>query len=110
MIKFYAKPDNLVRVPGAQSRPGQPDMYVGRNFDPERRGYFITEAGFETDENSDSGKRLLRLARLDKCLIPADKKTADLCGIEYTPVEFKSGIFVEIKPVNNNKQDKQVSS
>lgn len=87
MIKFYAKADLLVRVPGAQAMPGQPDMYVGRDFDAESRGYRINSTGYECDENSDSGKRLLRLVRLDNCLIPADKYTADLCGIELPSAE-----------------------
>ncbi len=87
MIKFYAKGDQLVRVPGAQARPGQPDMYVGRDFEPESRGYRVNDTGYECDENSDAGKRLLRLTRLDNCLIPANKYTADLCGVEFTSTE-----------------------
>ena len=102
MIKFYAKENQLVRIPGAQPRPGQADCYVGREYDAENRGYAISAIPYETDENSDAGKRLIRLARLDNCLIPADKYTADLCGMEYVPVEFKSGVFVE-KSIKSSK-------
>lgn len=103
MIKFYAKGNTLVRVPGAQPRPGQPDVYVGRTFDSDSRGYPAVNEVFEIDEKSDSGKRLIRLVNVDKCLYPADKNTADLCGVEFIPVEFKSGVFVE-KTKQSSKQ------
>lgn len=105
MIKFYAKADQMVRVPGAQPRPGQADMYIGRIFDPETRGYPAINSAFEVDEDSDAGKRLMRLTRVDDCLYAADKKTADLCGVEFKEVEFKSGMFLE-KP----KQSTRTSS
>ncbi len=106
MIKFYAKENQMVKIPGAQARPGQPDMYVGRDFDAANRGYKINDTGYTVDENSDAGQRLIRLTRIDDCLIPADKYTADLCGKEYVPVEFKSGVFVE----KSNKSPKQSST
>lgn len=106
MLRFYAKSDTLVRIPGAQPRPGQPDMYVGRKFDLEKRAYPAVDEAFEVDEDSDAGKRLMRLVRVDKCLYPADKKTADLCGVEFINVEFESGSFVEKvkQPKQNTKQ------
>lgn len=95
MLKFYAKSDQLVRVPGAQPRPNQPDMYVGRNFDSTSRGYPATKEGHEVEENTDSGRRLTRLVQIDQCLWPADKDTARACCVEFIAVEFKDGSFVE---------------
>lgn len=103
MIKFYAKPDQLVKVPGSQPRPNQPDMYVGRAFDPARRGYFITQEPYEVEEDSDAGRRLIRLTTIDNSLLPADEKTAALCGKEFVKVEFKDGAFVEKKTKSPEK-------
>lgn len=104
MLKFYAKSNELVRIPGAQPRPGQPDMYVGRRFDPETRSYPAVESGYEVDENSPAGQRLIRLTQIDSSLIPADQKTADICGVAFVPVEFSAGAFVEKKAAKNSKQ------
>ncbi len=100
MLKFYAKSNQLVRVPGAQPRPNQPDMYVGRIFDQKTRGYPAAKEAYEVDENSDAGKRLMRLTRIDSSLVPADKYTANLCGTEFVDVEFKDGSFVEKSKVS----------
>lgn len=104
MLKFYAKSNQLVRVPGAQPRPGQPDMYVGRVFDKETRGYPASKLGYEVDENGDQGRRLMRLVRLDKCLWCANIETASVCGVDYVPVEFDNGTFVEKKESKKKTQ------
>lgn len=105
MLKFYAKSNELVRVPGAQPRPLQPDMYVGRNFDPATRGYPAVNAAYEVDENSDAGKRLVRLTVVDGSLYPADEYTAGVCGVQYIAVEFKDGVFVEKKKTPKSNQE-----
>lgn len=104
MLKFYAKSNLLVRIPGAQPRPGQPDMYVGRVFDKPNRAYPASKTGYEVDEESDQGRRLLRLVRIDKCLWPANLETASLCGVDYVPVEFDNGAFVEKKEPKKKPQ------
>ncbi len=97
MIKFYAKSNLLVKVPGSMAGPGQAELYVGRVFDPESRGYPASRDGYEVDENSSSGQRLIRLTRIDDSLWPADEHTASVCGVQYVPVEFKDGYFAEAK-------------
>ncbi len=103
MLKFYAKSNLLVRVPGATPLPGQPDLYVGRTFDPATRGYPAVNQPYEVDENTDSGRRLIRLTTIDGSLYPADEYTASICGVPFVSVEFKDGVFVE-KKKSTNKQ------
>ncbi len=97
MLKFYAKENQLVKVPGGQPRIGQADMYVGREFDPATKSYPATKEGYEVDGGSDIARRLARLTRLDKSLYPADPDTASFCGVSFIAVEFSNGVFTEKK-------------
>ena len=105
MIKFYAKGAELVRVPGAAPRPNQPDMYVGRYHDPTRRAYPATPEPYEVDENTDAGRRLISLARVDNSLYAADENTAKICGIEFIDVEYKDGAFIPKPPKKNSTKE-----
>lgn len=95
ILKFYAKEDQLVRVPDVQVLPNQPDMYVGRWFDKATRGYPAIESGFEIDSDTESGRRLVRLTQIDRSLFPADEATAKHCGLSFVETEFRNGVFVE---------------
>ncbi len=105
MIKFYAKGAELVKVPGATPLPKQPDLYVGRYYDPSKRSYPAIKEGYEVEEDSDAGRRLIRLARIDNSLYAADEHTARVCGIEYVDVEFKDGAFLPKPPKKNSTKE-----
>jgi hypothetical protein len=94
-LRFYAKGNKLVRIPGAQPLPKQPDMYVGRFFDRPNRSYPASEQAYEIDSDTKDGQRLARLARLDKCLYPADKETAAHVGLPFVKVQLIDGSYVE---------------
>lgn len=93
-LKFYAREDQLVRVPGVgRGAQGSPASYVGRTFDQKTRGYPAIEDGAAIDSDSKEGKRLAELCKRDGCLWPANKETADFCGVEFVVVEFKDGVW-----------------
>lgn len=106
-LRFLAREDQLVRIPGAKPLPGQPDMYVGRTFDAASRGYPATKDGYECDADSDGGRRLARLCRIDGSLFPANAETAAACGVSFAQTEFKSGVHVvaSSKPSKPAKDD-----
>jgi len=93
-LRFHPRDDLLVRVPGFVPRVGQPDQYVGRRFDAEKHGHPASPTAYEVDADSDAGRRLAKLCRRDNALWPADKATADFCGVTFVPVEFQDGVFV----------------
>lgn len=97
MLKFYAKSNKLVRVPGAMPSIGQADMYVGRTFDPTTRGYPAHEHPYEVAEESKAALRLIKLIQRESSLWPADEYTAEYCNVDFVPVEFSAGVFVEKK-------------
>lgn len=107
-VRFFARNDAdgplLVSVPGSRARQGQPPEYVGRKFvraDLDKgmgASHPATPEPFECDSESDVGQRLRQLTRRDGSLWPADKETADLCGVEFVPVTVKDGIPVSNAP------------
>src|SRR5688572_8707692 len=84
-LRFYAKDDQLVSVPGAQPAMGQPPRYVGRKLEVKDGvpGYPGTGEAFECDEDSATGRRLVKLVRRENSLTPADAYTAAACGLEF---------------------------
>jgi hypothetical protein len=99
-LSFHAKADCLVRVPGVIEIIGQAPHYVGRRLSRLSNGSFAYPAvdrPYQTEENSDVGRRLRKLASRDGSLWPADKETADACGVKFVPVEFANGEWVPKK-------------
>jgi hypothetical protein len=93
-LSFLAREDQLVRVPGiGRGAVGQPVPYVGRVFDAKTRGYPATEEPYVVDADSDSGRRLAELCRRDQSLWPANKETAEACGVEFVAVSFDAGVW-----------------
>lgn len=100
MLRFYARPGHVLQWPGAKFQ-GQPPRYVGRSNKVTRDAAGKVTAiehpaqpeAVEVDENSDAGRRVLRLMRIEseKPLIPADVETAKACGVAYEPVELRDG-------------------
>lgn len=93
-LRFYAREDQLVPLPGHRPLVGQAASYVGRKFDAATRGYPATPAPFECDSDSDEGRRLIKMTRRDACLWPADLETADVCGVAFVAVEVRDGVAV----------------
>ncbi len=99
LLRFYARADLLVYVPGARPGQGESPRYVGRGFvrgEPNKGGaqYPALKEAFECDEDSDAARRLVKLTRRDGSLWPADATTAAACGVEFTPVEFRDGAWL----------------
>jgi hypothetical protein len=93
-LKFNAREDQLVREPGiGRGSPGAPASYVGRTFDAKTRGYPAIEDAVEVDSDSDRGRRLAELCRRDGSLWPANRETAEFCGVEFVEVAFKDGVW-----------------
>lgn len=104
-LRFYAKGSATVSVPFSRLPIGQAASFVGRTFDPKARTYPATLEPYEVEANSDAGRRLVRLVRIDGDLWPADEATAAACGVPFVPVEIKDGVAVpkETKPSGGGK-------
>ena len=94
-LKFYAKNDLLVPVPEVILIVGAPHKYVGRHHDPSTRSYPANELPDSYDSESREGKRLKKLVRREQCLFPANKETAQFCGVPF--VNFTYDISGEWK-------------
>jgi hypothetical protein len=92
-LKFFARGDALVTVPGVYPQVGQALPRVGRvqGSDGVLRA---TKDPFEVDADSDAGRRLIKLVRRDQSLWPADKATAEACGVEFVELEYKDDEWV----------------
>ena len=94
-LRFYAREDQLVPVPGSFPRIGQAPSYIGRKFVAADRSHPATDDPYECDAETEGGRRLKKLTRRDACLWPADEATARACGVAFVPVEVKDGIARE---------------
>lgn len=98
-LRFYAKDDRLVSIPGARPGTGAPPRYVGRKLvvTPDGPTYPSTGEAFECDAESDAGKELVLRVRNEvrdgygAPLTPADKLTAEACGLEFAAPKQKKG-------------------
>lgn len=118
-LRFYAKRDLLVTMPGQSfirrnadtGAGGQAVKYVGRTHVPaviEQAGGVerivkaasnpATPDPFECDSDTPRGQRLIKMVRRDQCLWPADKETADACSVPFVETVFKDGEHVEKDP------------
>lgn len=104
-LKFYARADLMVAVPGSTAFAGQVSRYLGRETKVENAGtpdeavsYPATKDGFACDADSPLGARAVKLTRRDAAFWPADSETAAACGVQFIPVEFKSGVWVAKTP------------
>lgn len=93
-LKFFARDDQMVAVPGSYQFAGQVARYVGREWSEELHGFPAVAAPFTCDENSDDGRRMVKLVRRDLALWPGDEYTASACGTQFVPVELKDGVMV----------------
>jgi hypothetical protein len=107
-LRFYARGDDLVRHPGVAPAFGQPARYIGREFVTgvaERDGSGktrtkvpssnpATKEGSAFDSESADGQAAARHCRKG-ALLPADKATAEFCGVPFIAVEFSDGVWIE---------------
>ncbi len=98
-LKFYPKDDSIVYVPNFPKVRGAIPQYVGRTFVPsdgtKGASFPASAEPFECDSEDENGAALLaKFRRGKRDLWPADKATADACGVEFVPVEVKDGIVV----------------
>lgn len=91
-LRFFAKADLLVTVPGTPTL-----KYVNRASDG-KNAWPAVEQPFAVDPNTDAGRRLVKLTRRDQSLFPADQFTANACGVPYVRTRFVDGEHVsEVK-------------
>jgi hypothetical protein len=106
ILRFYAKADSLVPVPGQGIVHGAPLNYVGRKQQMgsvvnslgktvPQASYPATKEAFEVDSDSPNGRRLRLICWRDSDLWPADEKTASECQVKFTDVVFKDGFWIE---------------
>lgn len=98
-LAFYAKDDDLVYVPDFPRMKGSIPQRVGRSFVPgdatKGAQHPATTEPFVCDSEDANGVALLAAFRRGRrSLWPADKATADACGVEFVPVEVKDGVAV----------------
>ena len=97
ILGFYARADLLVTDPSYRPIIGSTPRYVGRRCEQVDIGgkkalrHPAVEKAYTCDFWSPSGQRLLKLARRDSSLYPADESTAAACGLSFIAVEFSNG-------------------
>jgi hypothetical protein len=110
-LKFFARGDLLVTVPGFAPVVGQPQLRVGREFvrGDESKGippeYPATKEPFVVDSNSPEGRRLKKLIQRDESLWAADQATAAECGVQFVELEFKDSEWLP-KPAVSKPSNK----
>lgn len=90
-INFYAKGDLLFPVPGTILIVGAPHKYVGRYHDVESRSYPAKGSHESFDDSTTEGRRILKVMRRESPLYPADKETADRCGVPFVELTYDCG-------------------
>jgi hypothetical protein len=98
LLRFFARADQLVPFPGFSPGAGQAALYVGRTFDAGIGGYPATRDAAEFEPGSPAAQRLLKVARRDASLWPADQFTAQACELPFVELEFNSGEYVAKAP------------
>jgi hypothetical protein len=98
MLRFYARDDQLVPLPGQAPVPGQPLHFVGRRYDAATRAHPADSTPTEVDSESSAGMRLAELTRRDACLWPADAETAAACGVPFVKVFIRDGVAQAFTP------------
>lgn len=106
ILKFCAKGDLLVTVPGTTTFAGQVARYVNRRWDEAKGGFPAQTEPFAVDSDSKDGRRLAKICRRDGDLLPYDKETADFLGLKFAPLKLTDGVW-ELAPVNAKKGDSQ---
>ncbi len=99
MLKFYAR-EGLARLPGVPPIIGVAARYLGREFVPASKdsppSYPAIREGFSCEPGS-----LLADVAAKHCrkgaFWPADRATAEACGVPFVEVEFADGEFVAKK-------------
>lgn len=94
-LRFFARDDQLVAMPGFHPVAGQLPMYVGRRFDAALTGFPATQEPAEFDTETSAGQRLMQLTRRDGALWAADPETAALCGVSFVETSFRDGVVSE---------------
>lgn len=103
-LAFYARGTLLVSHPTARRFVGQMPRYVGRVSSlvdangVKTGGFPATKQPFVCEEDSEIGRRLVKLCSRDQSLWPADEATARACRVPFTPVEFVDGEWVAKAP------------
>lgn len=105
-LKFFARGDLLVTVPGFSPVVGQAPAYVGREF-KRIDGVAVhpaTRDPFTVDSDTPEGRRLVKLAKRDASLWPADKATAEHCGLPFVALAFDDGEWIP-EPLNKARSN-----
>ena len=102
-LKFFARGDLLVTLPGFAPVVGQPLLRVGRDWSSREAVPPATKEPFSCDSESAPGRRLKKLIARDESLWAADKETAAECGVPFVDLEFKDGSWVPKPAVSDKK-------
>ena len=108
-LKFYARGDLLVTLPGFPPIGGQQLFRVGREFvrgDADKgipASHPATKEPFLVDSDSAPGRRLKKLIARDESLWAADPATAAECGVPFVELEFKDGSWNPKAAVSDKK-------
>lgn len=94
-LRFYAREDSLARTPGSSPGVGQAAEYIGREYDPETRGYPAVEEAVEIDvDKTDPAvvEAYKNLARRGD-IFAADEATAKAAGAPFAQPAFHDGAW-----------------
>ena len=86
-LSVVARHDCHVSEPGSMAIQGNPAEYVGRQLNSETGKYEVVDHVAEYELDTRDGKRVRKLVSRGE-LLPHDRETATLCGVEFTPLTF----------------------
>jgi hypothetical protein len=86
-LRFYAKAGHSVHWPGLKAT-GQAYAYVGRQLASSGASQPASKDAVEVDASSEEGRRFAKLCKRDGSLWPADKATANHCGVEFVELDY----------------------
>jgi hypothetical protein len=98
-LKFVAKDDQMVMVPGTAQFAGQIARFVNRECvvgKDETVSWPALAEPHEVDSDSKDGSRLAKIARRDGALLPYDKQTADAIGVPFVALKFTAGVWAPV--------------
>ncbi len=95
-LAFFARGETLTHHPGSvrSAAGGTLASYVARERKRLESGAWsfpATESPYFVDEHSQVAARLASKTRTDQALWPADKYTARVCQVSFTPTVFNNG-------------------
>lgn len=99
-------PSGAALVPYKHAAVGQQARYIGRAFDAKVGGWPATKEPEVIDTDKARRELVTKIGKRAKSrdLLPADEATAAALGVEYVPLRWEAGVWVETPKDQHKKR------